>query len=48
MKRGRTLNFNPGEPTKAARVFRTTAGVRGVERMRHRFPGFPYEISVDL
>jgi catechol-2,3-dioxygenase len=47
MKRGRALNFNPGDPTKAAGIFRTAARVRGVRPATYRFPGFPYEISVE-
>lgn len=46
MKRGRHLNFNPSDPEKAARVFRTVASVRGARRTAYRFPGLPYELSI--
>lgn len=46
MKRGRTLNFNPADPSKAARIFRTAARLRGDRPLVYRFPGLPYEISV--
>jgi catechol-2,3-dioxygenase len=46
IRRGRTLNFNPEDPTKAARVFRTVASVRGVRETRYVLPGFPHELSV--
>jgi catechol-2,3-dioxygenase len=47
MKRGRVLDFNRSSREKAARVFRTAVRVRGAERATYRFPGFPYEISVE-
>lgn len=47
MKRGRILDFNPPSQEKAARIFRTTARVRGVKRAEYRFPEYPYEVSVE-
>ena len=47
IRRGRTLNFNPSDPEKAARVFRTVARVRGVRREKVLLPHFPYEVSVE-
>jgi catechol-2,3-dioxygenase len=46
MKRGRVISFD-AEEKKAVTVFRTTASVRGVKRTKYRFPGFPYEVSVE-
>lgn len=46
MKRGRKLNFNPADEEKAARVFRTTARIRGARPAEYVFPEFPYKISV--
>ncbi len=47
VRRGRTLNFHPEDPSKAARVFRTAATVRGARRAKHSVSGFPYEISLE-
>ncbi len=47
VRRGRTLNFHPDDPSKAARVFRTAATVRAARRSKHSVPGFPYEISLE-
>jgi catechol 2,3-dioxygenase-like lactoylglutathione lyase family enzyme len=47
MKRGRILNFNQASDEKAARVYRTSARVRGSRAMTYHFSGFPYEIQVE-
>jgi catechol-2,3-dioxygenase len=47
IRRGRTLNFNPADPVKAARVFPTLARVRASAVSRFRFPDFPYELSLE-
>jgi len=47
MKRGRRLNFQPSDPAKAARVFRTAVRVHGLASTKYPLPGFPYELSVE-
>jgi catechol-2,3-dioxygenase len=47
MKRGRHLNFDPDDPSKAARVFRTVARIRdGKPGASLSFGDFPYEVSL--
>jgi hypothetical protein len=47
IRRGRTLNFNPSDPSKAARVFPTVARVRADKASKFRFSEFPYELSLE-
>ena len=47
MKRGRTLNFNPEDPAKAARVFPTAARIRGVAGAKLDLAGFPYLLPIE-
>jgi hypothetical protein len=47
MQRGRILNFQPQSDEKAARVFDTSARVRGGAAAVFRMPGFPYTLTVE-
>ena len=45
MKLGRILNFHPEDTSKAARVYRTVASIRGAAHKKHLVNGFPYEVT---